>query len=93
MKVKQFHTKNQFLITGVPATQSFDGISMKSGERFQSYDSTICHKTFDGKVYLDRNTWNYSMTTGRYRNLFLGETKRETEARIKTGEYILVDLN
>jgi hypothetical protein len=31
------------------------------------------------KVYLDSNAWDYSVTTGKYRNQFLGETKRETE--------------
>jgi hypothetical protein len=33
------------------------------------------------------------MTTGKYRNQFLGETKKDTEAKIKSGEYILADLN
>ena len=62
----------------------------------QSYRSIIIKTTWeDGKrvVYLDENTWDYSKTTGRYRNLFLGETKRETEKKIKSGEYVLTDLN
>ena len=59
---------------------------------FQSYDSIIVvHK--DGKTYLDHNTWDYSTTTGKYRNMYLGETKRETEKKIKSGEYILAELN
>jgi hypothetical protein len=68
-------------------------------ETFQSYGSIIVRKNGrigpngDGKVYLDSNKWNYSQTTGKYRNLFLGETKKETEAKIKSGEYILTDLN
>jgi hypothetical protein len=63
---------------------------------FQSYQSIIVKTTFeDGKrvVYLDKNKWDYSRTTGKYRNLFLGETKKETEAKIKSGEYKLADLN
>jgi hypothetical protein len=44
-------------------------------------------------IYLDRSNWEYSVTTGKYRNQFLMETKKETEAKIKSGEYALVDLN
>ena len=59
---------------------------------FQSYESIIV-KINRGKVYLDRDKWDYSRTTGRYRNIFLGETKKETESKIASGEYILADLN
>ena len=63
---------------------------------FQSYNSIIVKTVFEDKkrvVYLDENTWDYSNTTGKYRNLFLGETKRETEKKIASGEYKLADLN
>lgn len=63
---------------------------------FQSYDTIIIKTTFeDGKrvVYLDCNAWEYSRTTGKYRNLFLGEDKKATMAKIKSGEYTLADLN
>jgi hypothetical protein len=63
---------------------------------FQSYNSIIVKTVFeDGerKVYLDADKWDYSTTTGKYRNQFLGETKKETEAKIKSGEYTLIDLN
>lgn len=59
---------------------------------FQSYESIIV-KIEDGKVYLDETYWNYSKTTGKYRNQFLGESKKETESKIKSGEYILTDLS
>ena len=59
---------------------------------FQSYDSVIV-KIALGKIYLDSNKWDYSVTTGKYRNQFLGETKKETQAKIDSGEYILADLN
>lgn len=59
---------------------------------FQSYRSIIAVRT-QGKVYLDRYSWGYSVTTGKYRNIFLGETKKETERKIKSGEYILTNLN
>ena len=64
-----------------------------NGNRFfQSYNSIIVKMSKD-KIYLDKNKWDYSKTTGKYRNLFLWETKKETEAKIKNGEYILTDLN
>ena len=59
---------------------------------FQSY-RTIIVKIQDGKTFLDKDKWDYSRTTGKYRNQFLGETKKETEAKIKAGIYQLVDLN
>ena len=45
------------------------------------------------KTKLDTNYWDYSTTTGKYRNMFLGETRKETEKKIKSGEYVLTDLN
>ena len=45
------------------------------------------------KVYLDKNYWDYSVTTGKYRNIFLNETKKETEKKIKEGVYTLTNLN
>ena len=65
-------------------------------EVFQSYNSVIAIRTVwadSTKIELDCNKWDYSTTTGTYRNQFLGETKRETEAKIKSGEYVLSDLN
>ena len=45
------------------------------------------------KIELDQKYWNYSNTTGKYRNIFLNETIKDTKAKIKSGEYILTDLN
>ena len=63
-----------------------------NGSIFQSYNSTIV-KRDSGKTYLDVNKWDYSTTTGKYRNIFLNEQKKDTENKIKSGEYILTDLN
>jgi len=61
---------------------------------FQSYDSSIVLKNHNtGKVFLDEKYWNYSVTTSKYRNQFLGESTKETQAKIDSGEYKLVDLN
>jgi len=84
---------NQFIITeeGRGALGNFI-----KRQTFQSYDSAIAVATVwedSTRIELDREKWDYSITTGRYRNQFLGETKKETEAKIKSGEYILADLN
>lgn len=63
------------------------------GTVFQSYSSIIAFKPFSGKIQLDRHYWDYSATTGKYRNIFLNETKKETERKIADGTYILADLN
>jgi|8_EtaG_2_1085327.scaffolds.fasta_scaffold407314_1 hypothetical protein len=82
---------NQFLITynfRGDLDYSFDS------EIFQSYDTIIARRYCStGSIALDKNYWDYSRTTGTYRNIFLGETKGETEKKIKSGEYILTDLN
>ena len=53
----------------------------------------VCSTNYGGQILLDETYWDYSTTTGKYRNQFLGETKRETERKIKSGEYILTNLN
>ena len=60
---------------------------------FQSYNSIIAKIMNSGQVYLDENYWDYSTTTGKYRNIFLLENKKETQAKINSGEYILTNLN
>jgi len=68
-------------------------ISTDEGVIFQSYNSIISKIMNSGQVYLDENYWDYSTTTGKYRNIFLAENKKETQAKIDSGEYILTDLN
>ena len=82
---------NQFRIVDV--TFILDVYGTVHGALFQSYDSLIVLRAHSGKVYLDTNKWNYSRTTGKYRNQFLGESKKETQAKIDSGEYILTNLN
>ena len=67
-------------------------IYTSEGRYFQSYDSIIV-AIENGKITLDENTWDYSRTTGKYRNEFLGEYIEETRAKIESGEYELEDLN
>jgi hypothetical protein len=69
---------------------------------FQSYNSVIVKisnfvKHENGlplsTVYLDEKYWDYSVTTSKYRNIFLEETKKETQKKIDNGIYILTNLN
>lgn len=60
---------------------------------FQSYNTIIVKIDKEGQVWLDRDRWDCSTTTGKYRNKFLGEDKKTTEKKIKSGEYKLTDLN
>ena len=65
-------------------------------EYFQSYNSVIVRrivKPLHTTIYLDENRWDYSVTTGKYRNIFLGETKKETQKKIDNDIYILTNLN
>jgi len=85
---------NQFIIRDEENPMSGNAI-----EYFQSYKTIIVKRDMfragisPRKVYLDINMWDYSKTTGKYRNQFLRETRKETEAKIKSGEYELADLN
>jgi len=76
--------KNQFIVNDSEFTL------------FQSYDSVIVKTTFEeGErvVYLDEVYWDYSKTTSKYRNEFLGDTSKEVKEKIASGEYRLTDLN
>ena len=88
---------NQFIIEEAHIVLPDDNYT---GELFQSYDSNIamiatgCGNTGNcHTVLIDSQYWDYSVTTGRYRNQFLGENKKETQSKIDSGEYRLVDLN
>ena len=65
----------------------------KKGVYFQSYNSIIAFKSQNGNTFLDEYYWDYSRTTGKYRNNFLGEHIAETRKKIKSGEYKLTNLN
>jgi hypothetical protein len=59
---------------------------------FQSYESVII-KIKEGLVTLDETYWDYSTTTNKYRNLFLGESTAEIKEKVKKGIYKLANLN
>lgn len=105
MKVSNFTSNNgnkvanQFIIERFVNHGDADNLPMTTVKEtvFQSYDSVIARRTSDpcgdDFIELDRHYWDYSVTTGKYRNQFLGETKKETEKKIASGEYVLTDLN
>lgn len=68
---------NQFIIT------------TDNGRLFKSYNSNIAFIPNDGGKIILGEDWDYSATTSKYRNIFLGESKKETLAKLKSGEYIL----
>lgn len=76
---------NQFIIKG------------NNWELFQSYKSPIALKVYDNRVMSTLEAiilfkdWDFSRTTGKYRNIFLGESKVETEKKLESGEYLLYE--
>ena len=87
-KVRQMKSDS----SGRPVANQFI-IYTPEGNYFQSYNSVIAYRANDGKITLDDYYWDYSRTTGVYRNQFLGEGVADTRAKIESGEYELADLN
>jgi len=56
---------NQFIITD------------DKGKYFQSYNTLIAFQPWDGKLQLDKDSWDYSRTTSKYRNMFTGLTTQD----------------
>lgn len=94
MKIKNIKVTNMTSSRGNIIANQFE-IRTDEGIYFQSYDSIIAFRPFApiSKIQLDQKYWNYSTTTGKYRNIFLGEDKKTTEKKIKSGEYVLTNLN
>lgn len=69
-------------------------IFTNKGRYFQSYRSIIAFVPYgEGKTILDEKFWNWSRTTSKYRNKFLGEYTEETRQKITDGVYELANLN
>jgi len=93
MEISKVRVSNLNSPAGNPAPNQFWITLEGVGHYFQSYSTLIAFMDFMGNVILDENAWDYSTTTGKYRNIFLGEKRAETEKKIKSGEYKLADLN
>ena len=69
-------------------------IYLTNGTRvFNSYGVNVVEEDGKGQIKIDERYWDYSVTTSKDRCQFLGERKPETEKKIKSGEYILTDVN
>lgn len=82
MKVKNFKNRNGNAIPNQFIISDSEKIV------FQSYNSLIAIKYNDGKIILGKN-WDYSVTTGKYRNMFLQEDKKDTQKKINDGIYTI----
>jgi len=58
----------------------------------KSYNKTIAMRKGQ-EVIIDLGYYNYSTSTGKHRNYFLSETLKDTDKKIKSGEYQTADLN
>jgi len=88
------HVKNMTSKNGEGKAPNQFEIELDDGSTvFQSYETIIAKRDDGGKITLDEGSWDYSVTTGRFRNQFLGENKAATERKIKSGEYKLANLN
>ena len=106
LKVKNITSSSGNRVANQIIIEYTDEVLSRKVKIFQSYDSVIVkqtevteddlgrtYQTGEYITYLDDKYWNYSVTTGKYRNIFLGEDQKATEAKIKSGEYKLINLN
>jgi len=59
------------------------------GVMFRSYNSNIAFKPYDENIIYLGSDWDYSKTTGKYRNEFLGYGVAELRTRIADGRAII----
>ena len=88
MKVQNLKNSN-----GNKIPNQFELVGVDGCRYFQSYDSIIVKIDIEGNVFLDEKYYNYSNTTSKCRNLFLNKTSKEIDKSIKSGVYILKNLN
>ena len=96
MKIKELlNTLGEF--EGVSNIQSNNGnnvpnqfiLNFERGTVFQSYGSIIAIST-KGNTYLTQ-AHDYSVTTSKYRNLFLNDDSKGVKEGLKGGSYILLE--
>ena len=92
IKMKKIKVQNMESAKGNTIPNQFI-ITEENNRYFQSYETVIAMIDNKGDVFLDKNDWDYSVTTSKYRNIFLKETKQETLKKIQSNEYTLIDLN
>ena len=78
--------------TGRPIP-NFNILVFSDFKLLEGYKTIICKVENTGDVTLDPVFWNWGATTAKYRAMFLQETTKESEAKIKEGVYKLEKLN
>ena len=85
------------------SVENYDGkpnqflIKFEKGEILQSYKSIIVvrHYPTPSRAHIATfigQDWAYSKTTAKYRCAFLGELGKETQAKIDSGEYKILNI-
>ena len=93
MKIQDIKVENLISNSNKAIPNQFRIITPE-GVYFQSYSTTIAFVPRSGaSTILDKQNWNYSTTTVKYLNLFLRSNRKLIEQNIKSGSYILADLN
>lgn len=80
LKTGYTRVENQFIIYG------------DKGRAFQSYNTIIAVICNNGNIYLTKD-YNYSATTSKYCNRFLGLSSKERDAEIKNGKIKIIEIN
>lgn len=91
-RVRQIRVRQMISNSGNPVANQFI-IYTDEGRYFQSYNSLIAFipNSFNKPIQVGPD-WNYSRTTGKYRNQFLNMDKKELEAKLENGEAVFADL-
>lgn len=79
--------------SGRPVVNQYIIIDDDGNRFFQSYDSIVAKIDCQGEITLDKNYYDYSRTTIKYRNQFLGMSTKQVNDWIQAGKIVLVDLN
>ena len=78
-------------------TKQFKGntelITTYKGIYLRSYNVIIAFCDIYDNIFLDEVYWKFSATTNKHRCRFLEESGKETNKKIKSGEYKLKNLN
>ena len=102
MRISQFVSVRPMESRGGNPTPNQCIMSDPDGETFVSYGTKIAYRSHNRygeegnkkhKIVLDEYYWDYSRTTGKYRNEFLGFGVEECRRRIKDGTIQLANLN
>jgi len=90
---KRISVKNMVSNAGNPVANQFV-ITDDYCETFQSYETTIgLRYRSTGQIVLDDSAWDYSRTTSKYRNMWLGLDSKAVKEKIASGEITFADLN